>query len=360
LLRWRSLAVNANVDLIRSNAMKHKFFFVLILSIIMAPARARRFESGPVELEVNAAKAPESAEEYALLPKADKHTDADAVPLYKKAIEAMVSGSEDLKQIHRWLDLPPEQLPQEQAEAMIQKNLESLKLLARAARCRRCNWPKWRPGTNPPVMSGHRKLAFLVELWARLEISRGQHDSALLAMQTGLGMAKHIGDGPTAIQALVGTAIGALMSKEVEFFIGGQESPNLYRALADLPRPFIDVTKAIKSEEANLNAFNYLVRKQMEKQLKPAHDRMLLMQKRFDNNLNVLQCVEAIRHYAATHDGQLPEKLSDITDLELPKDVFTNKPFEYRRTDEGVVVQSSIPKGGDAVDKTRYEVIIEK
>jgi hypothetical protein len=171
-------------------------------------------------------------------------------------------------------------------------------------------------------------------------------------------MARHIGEGPTTIQALVGIAIGATMCREVELFIEDEDSPNLYRALADLPRPFIDVTKAIESEKANLNAYNFLVRKQMEKVLKPAHDRMLLIQKRFGNNLDVLQCVEAIRHYAATHDGRLPEKLSDITDLELPKDVFTDKPFEYRRTDKGAVVNSSMPEGGDAVDITRYEIII--
>lgn len=360
MFRRHSLAVSMNFDLIRSNAMKRKFFFFLILSIIAAPAYSRRFESGPLEMKVNPAEAPESAEKYSLLPKADKLTDADAVPLYNKAVEAMAGGRKQQEQIRQWLDLPPEQLPQEQVEAMIQENLESLKLVARAARCKQCNWPKWKPGTNPPNQSGHRNLSFLVRLWARLEIARGQYDSALLAMQTGFGMAKHIGEGPTTIQALVGIAIGATMFREVELFIKGEDSPNLYRALADLPRPFIDVTKAIESEKGNLNAFNYLLRKQMEKQLKPAHDRMLLIQKRFGNNLNVIQCVEAIRHYAATHDGELPEKLSDIKDLELPKDVFTDKTFEYRRTDRGAVVQSAMPEGGDAVDMTRYEVIVKK
>ena len=340
--------------------MKRQFLFVIILSIVVAPARAKRFETGPVELEVNPAKVPEPADKYSLVPKADKQTDADAVPLYDKAVEAMVGGREQQAQIRQWLDLPPEQLPKKQAEAMIQKNLESLRLVAQAARCKKCNWPKWQPGTNPPDQSGYRNLSFLVRLWARLEIARGQHDSALLAMQTGFGMAKHVGEGQTTVQALVGIAIGEMMSREVELFVEGQDSPNLYRALADLPRPFIDVTKAIESEKANLNAFNYLVRKQMEKQLKPAHDRMLLIQKRFGNNLNVIQCVEAIRHYAATQDGRLPEKLSDITDLELPKDIFTDKPYEYRRTDKGAVVQSAIPEGGETADITRYEIILKK
>jgi len=340
--------------------MKRKFLFVLILSLIVAPAQARRFKSGPLELEVNPAKAPESGEKYSLLPTADKQTDADAAPLYKEAVEALAGGRKQQEQIGKWLELPPEQLPQEQVEAMIQKNLESLRLVARAAKCKQCKWPKWKPGTNPPNQSGYRNLSFLVRLWARLEIARGRQDSALPAMQTGFGMAKHIGEGPTTIQALVGIAIGATMCREAELFIEGEDSPNLYRALDDLPRPFIDVTKAIESEKANLNAYNFLIRKQFEKQLKPAHDRMLIIQKRFGNNLNVVQCVEAIRHYAAMHDGQLPEKLSDITDLELPKDVFTGKPFEYRRTDKGAVVQSLMPEGGDAVDITRYEVVVKK
>jgi hypothetical protein len=159
------------------------------------------------------------------------------------------------------------------------------------------------------------------------------------------------------MQAMVGTAIGALVCREVELFIEGKDSPNLYWALANLPRPLVDVTNAIDSETANLKGYNILVRRQMAKQLKPSHDRMA---NRFGNNLNVIQCVEAIRHYAATHDGRLPEKLSDITDLELPKDLFTGKSFEYRRTARGAVVQSAMPAGGDAVDMTRYEVILNK
>ena len=105
----------------------------------------------------------------------------------------------------QWLDLPPEQLPQKQVEELIQKNLESLRLVARAARCKQCNWPEWKPGMNPPDTMGYRNLGFLIRLWARLEIVRGQYDSALLSMQTGLGMARHVGQGPTTTQAMVGT-----------------------------------------------------------------------------------------------------------------------------------------------------------
>lgn len=340
--------------------MKREFLYLIILSLAVVPARARRFASGPLELPVHPAKTPEPADKYSLVPKADTLTDADAVPLYEKAVQAMAGGRKQQDQIYEWLELPPEQLPQKQVEEAIQENLESLRLVARAARCKQCNWPKSTPDAIMAATSGYRNLGFLIRLWARLEIVRGQYDSALPAMQTGFGMARHVGQGPTTTQAMVGTAIGATACVEVELFIKGEDSPNLYRALANLPRPLVDVTKAIESERANLKDYNFLVRRQMEKVLKPAHDRMLHIEKRFQNNLNVLQCVEAIRHYAATHDGRLPDKLGDITDLELPKDAFTDEPFEYRRTDRGAVVESAMPEGGDSVDVTRYEVILKK
>jgi hypothetical protein len=340
--------------------MKHKYLYLVILSLAVVPANARRFASGPLELAVYPAKVTELAEKYYLLSKADKQTDADAVPLYEKAIQAMPRGRTQEKQIREWLKLPAEQLPQKQVEETIQKHMESLRLVAQAARCKQCNWPKWKPGTMPPDQSEYRSLLFLLELWARLEIVRGEYGGALLAMQTGFGMARHLGQAPTCVQAMVGSAIGGAMCKEVELFIKGKDSPNLYWALANLPKPLADVKKAIESDRANLKDYNFLVRRQFEKQLKPAHDRMLFIAKRLDNNLNALQCVEAIRNYAATHDGRLPEKLSDISGLELPTDVMNDKAFGYHRTATGAVLQSEMPEGGDEADVVRYQVVLKK
>jgi hypothetical protein len=120
------------------------------------------------------------------------------------------------------------------------------------------------------------------------------------------------------------------------------------------------VSKGIEAERPNLKDYNFLVRRQMEKQLKPAHDRMLHIAKRFQNNLNALQCVEAIRSYAATHNGRLPEMLSDISDLKLPMDVINDKAFGYSRNDIGAMLRSEMPEGGDEVDIVRYQIILKK
>ncbi len=51
-------------------------------------------------------------------------------------------------------------------------------------------------------------------------------------------------------------------------------------------------------------------------------------QARIDQRIALLRHVEALRLYAAEHNGTLPAKLADIT-VPLPVDPITGKPFRY-------------------------------
>jgi hypothetical protein len=334
-------------------------FIVLFLTAV--PADARRSADGSVELTIYPAKVGDLAQKYQLMVKTEDRTDADAAPLYEKAVKSIPKDFNQ-EQIREWVKLRAEQLPQEQAEEVLQKCLEPLKLLVRAARCKECNWPELKPGDQPDDLVEYRKLAYILELWARLEISRGGYEGASIAMRTGFGMARHLGQGPATLQTLVGMAVGGVMCREVEQFVQAKDSPNLYPALADMPRPLVDVEKAIENEKkVDLGSVsNELMREQIKKQMASSFDGTRLTSKRLDNILNGLQCVEAIRLYAATHDGQLPENLSDISQIEVPKDVVSGKAFEYRRTSSGATLQSAIPKGGKERDAVHYEIILKK
>jgi hypothetical protein len=50
---------------------------------------------------------------------------------------------------------------------------------------------------------------------------------------------------------------------------------------------------------------------------------------RAERRFDALRCVEAIRLYAAGHDGKLPAALKDISDVPIPSDPMTGRPFEY-------------------------------
>lgn len=46
--------------------------------------------------------------------------------------------------------------------------------------------------------------------------------------------------------------------------------------------------------------------------------------------IQMLRVIEAVRHYTATHDGKFPEKLEDISDIPVPLDPLTDKPFVWK------------------------------
>jgi hypothetical protein len=336
--------------------MKSAYIYVIIFLLLTVELNAKT-----VELTLYPAKIPESAQNYQLLPKTEQQVDADAMPLYEKAVESMPKDFNS-EQIRKWLEQSIEKFPQKNAEELVQKHLDSLKLVAQAARCKECNWSDWKPGEDSIEMSGCKNLAFVIRLWARLEISRGQFNGAVVAMQTGFGMARHWGQGPTIIHGLVGINVGSLMCGEIEQFVQQKDSPNLYWALANLPRPFIDIEKAIEIEKKFILDLppNDVRREQTAEQKEAALDRVRSISKRLDNSVNGLQCVEAIRHYAAIHEGQLPEKLSDISDIEVPNDLISGEAFEYSRTDAGAILKSEIPEGGKEKDSTRYEIMLKK
>ena len=52
---------------------------------------------------------------------------------------------------------------------------------------------------------------------------------------------------------------------------------------------------------------------------------------RLDRNIAVLRVLEALRIHAVSHADKLPDTLADVTDVPIPNDPVTGKPFEYQR-----------------------------
>jgi hypothetical protein len=60
-----------------------------------------------------------------------------------------------------------------------------------------------------------------------------------------------------------------------------------------------------------------------------------------DRQLAALRAVEAVRSYAAAHDGQLPQRLEDVSDTPVPDNPATGKPFDYRLENEVATLSDS-------------------
>jgi hypothetical protein len=95
--------------------------------------------------------------------------------------------------------------------------------------------------------------------------------------------------------------------------------------------------------------------------LVPALYKVRLAQGRLEQRISLLRAAEALRLYAAAHDGQLPEKLSDVP-VPLPPDPVTGKPFRYERDGATAHLRGTPPPGQEKIPvyNVHYEVTIRK
>jgi hypothetical protein len=94
--------------------------------------------------------------------------------------------------------------------------------------------------------------------------------------------------------------------------------------------------------------------------LLPALNRVMSAQARIERILAALRVIEALRMHAAAHDGKLPDKLADVTEVPLPNDPGTGLPFKYSR--EGATATLVSQVAGDPIPNNglRYRVTIRR
>jgi hypothetical protein len=82
-------------------------------------------------------------------------------------------------------------------------------------------------------------------------------------------------------------------------------------------------------------------------------------QGRLEQRIALLRHVEAIRLYAAEHNGAFPAKLADCT-VPVPDDPFTGKPFGYELSGKTAHVRGTPPKAeaNNAFYRLHYELTL--
>ncbi len=159
------------------------------------------------------------------------------------------------QQIENWHagDEPPTDVELEQAVVSMRNLYVELHALAMSEddkldhRLRELRGPEMYMYLLPEIQQS-RSLARALALKIRYQISQGDFDGAVRSLQDGFRLATFIGQGETLVQQLVGIAIAGVMLDEAEELLQQPNSPNLYWALATLPRPLIDVNESLQFE----------------------------------------------------------------------------------------------------------------
>jgi len=205
------------------------------------------------KLSLSPAAEPVSAMAYRLLPSLlDQKTGNAALLYYSAAALCPDKEPEDLyEKIDKWRELPVDKLPRKEVEQALSSFSNSFHYIALAAQRADCEWEMPLEdgfSLRLPHLSTFRRIIFAMQLRIRLKIADGQTDQAMEILQQGFYMGRSIARGRTVIQDLVGTAIAALMFREVEGLMQTPDSANLYWALTTLPSPMIDMYSSLEYE----------------------------------------------------------------------------------------------------------------
>ena len=455
----------------------------------------------PAVILIRPAAAPVPALKFRLFPERRNLIPGNAAVFYHRAIEMNLHATrrpqpqpvngvvppnpEELAA--RWLTGPIKDIPLVEAKKYLESFSSPFHEIELGASRQFCDWEFEHrlEGINLVLteIQEMRGLARLVALRSRIALLEGKTDEAVHWISISYIMARHVSQGPTLIQALVGCSISNMTSVTLEEVIQLPNAPNLYWALAARPRPLIDLGPPIEGEKymierefpslvdvetaiwslskakkfadelqqklgmlvespffitsppdpspktavprlselfpkltlsamvakaypeakrslitggfsateveampaiqvvtiATVRSYNqiqddvykwefvpyWLSYKGFDdamancdmtthnpnplfallSMLIPAVKSVRLASVRVDRQLDVLQCVEAIRLYAHSHDGHFPPSLEAITEAPVPLDLAIGKPFEFKADGDVATLAAPIPPG---------------
>jgi hypothetical protein len=475
-------------------------FTILCLVFLSATTASADDKVVPIQLVLHPAAAPIPALKYSLLPELRDTIPGNAVTHYRQAIQILKQdgppekGREEL--VDGWIKVPLKDLPREEVAKFLKQCETTFQEVEAGARSEQCDWglteklrikDAYIPWSDLQEMRGIGKL---LQLRIRFELAEGRTDTAIGTMRTGFALARRVADQPSLSGAFVGVAIASMMETRLEEMIQQPDAPNLYWALTDLPRPFIDMHKPMQGERlmaygyfpgvaeavADLNAkpwtpeqvlkganFRALVakermpamsaadtaalavyvvsrhesaKKRLIKQGRPKElvdamphlqvamldaflqydvlfddamkclnlpfwealpvmkevdkrrllaldqavqhkggpaipiyallytpvQKVIAIRTQMDRRIAAFRCVEAVRLYAADHDGKLPSSLGEIKDAPTPLDPVTGKPFDYKLVGDRAILTSA-PFPGQTPSNANtpsYELMMKK
>jgi hypothetical protein len=444
-------------------------------------------------LAVSPSPAAEPALKYRLLPLTSELHEGNAVPIYLRLVHEQNDAARKYwtETPQKWNALPPESIPLDEARQFVKRMGNFYRQLELGARRRTAEWDYTLDEGDPigillPDAQNMRNYAPMMVLRVRLALAEGDFAAAAHHLQTLFAFSRHVARGPFLINSMVAIAIANQGGDAVADFIGRPDAPSLYWALADLPRPLIELRHALDVEyrmmelqfpelgelgrerdaalwDGVLRRFRTEVRRLIryetegghaprlpentapddpatrspdlpaarkfvaaarglsaeqveampaaqvlllyivgtydrfrddrfraanlplaqarplleaaDRRLRdaplsegqalahtmlPALDKVLQAQSRLERRLAALRAVEAVRLYAAAHDGRLPDRLDAITEVPVPDDPGTGKPFAYHLDGDTATLLSEVPGNPPPYSGLRYRVTIRK
>jgi hypothetical protein len=251
--------------MIRAPALSSGLALVILLTL-SAPAMPQDVSEASIPIALRPAAEPNPALKYRLLPERRSRVPGNAAVFYHRAIQMLHEAGQrarrrmepgkviatDEQGVGAWITGPLESIPLDQARERLENHRTALVEAKLGASRQSCNWEFDLRSEGVelllPEIQNMRALIRLVALKARLAVVDGKIDEAVEWLQTGYAMARHVSEGPILLQGLVGVSLTGVMVRPLEDLIQAPGVPSLFWALADRPRPFINLAEAAEGE----------------------------------------------------------------------------------------------------------------
>ena len=226
---------------------------------IASRSEVRQPGDGPREmfLFVDPAAEPIPALRYSFTGELVERKAGNAAPFYYRSFWLMTQVPAPKRTaVMEFLDASAEDLKKENVGALLAEFDDVFREIKTATLREHCDWQFRMQDLDGmkaiefllPETSQLRELGRLIAIRARWEIANGQHEQAIDTLRQGYQLAIDTGQPRSLVSSLVGIAIATIMNEQVIELIQASDSPNLYWALAELPRPLISVRRAMELE----------------------------------------------------------------------------------------------------------------
>jgi hypothetical protein len=206
---------------------------------------------------ISPAAAPVPIFKYRLYPATTERKDGNAVPIYERfAHERTDARKKELREKPaEWNGLPLAQLPLAEVKKLLDSYKYNFKQLDLGARRKTTDWNYTLDagdmiGLLLPDLQEMRMQAALLVLKARFEIAEHRYSDAIRTLETGFSFSQQIAPTPFLVGSLVSVACTSLMADTVLEMLEQPDGPNLYWAMAVLPRPFVEMRQPLEMEMA--------------------------------------------------------------------------------------------------------------
>jgi hypothetical protein len=123
--------------------------------------------------------------------------------------------------------------------------------------------------------------------------------------------------------------------------------------------PYFQAIAGLNASDARMKEHKMRLATQPFFELLPAIAKVYSASARLDRRIAAQRCIEAIRLYAANHDGKLPGTLADITEVPLPDDPMLGKPFDYKSAGDQATLHAAAPEGTPSGATLTYELTLK-